>query len=57
MPRPNEPQPLTYDQATPEQVAEARETARRKLADSVQRHDAAYWERLRARFGFPTRTA
>jgi hypothetical protein len=54
------------DEATPpsgtpaaadEERAEARARMRRKLADAERRHDAAYWARLRERFGLPARTA
>jgi hypothetical protein len=41
----------TYETATPKEVADARQHARTKLAEATQRHDRAYWERLRARFG------
>jgi hypothetical protein len=37
--------------ATPEEVAEARQHARTKLAEAERRHDRPYWEGLRARFG------
>ena len=41
----------TYETATPEEVADARQHARVKLAEATSRHDTGYWERLRARFG------
>jgi len=44
----------TYETATPEEVAEARRRARTKLAEAARRHDPAYWERLRERFGVTT---
>ena len=50
-------EPLTYDNATPEEIAEARESFRRKRADARTRHTPEYWARLRARLGLPTRTA
>jgi hypothetical protein len=40
-----------YEAATPEEVANARQHARTKLAEAARRHDPAYWERLRDRFG------
>ncbi|HET8684432.1 MAG TPA: hypothetical protein VFM54_21550 [Micromonosporaceae bacterium] len=46
---------------TPEPTAqervEARARMRRKLAEARERHDIAYWARLRDQFGLPARTA
>ena len=50
-------EPLTYDEATPEQVAEVRESFRRKRAEARVRHTPEYWAQLRARLGMPARTA
>jgi hypothetical protein len=41
----------TNETATPEELADARQHARAKLAEAARRHDRDYWERLRARFG------
>ena len=48
---------LTYDNATPEEIAEAREAFRRKRAEARERHTPEYWARLRAQLGLPARTA
>jgi len=40
-----------HETATPQEVADARQEARTKLAEAARRHDPAYWESLRARFG------
>jgi hypothetical protein len=45
---------LTYADATPEQVADARRRAQARLADAERRHDTAYWDALRDRFGITT---
>jgi hypothetical protein len=37
--------------AKPDDAATARRAARSRLTDALRRHDPAYWERLRARFG------
>jgi hypothetical protein len=37
--------------AKPDETADARRTARSRLVEALRRHDRAYWERLRARFG------
>jgi hypothetical protein len=47
---------LTYDEATPEQVAAVRENFRRKLAEARKRHTPEYFADLRARLGFPSST-
>lgn len=52
-----ESKPLTYSDATPEQVAEVRAMMRRKLAEARGRHTPEYWAALRARLGLPARTA
>jgi hypothetical protein len=57
MAHPENREPLTYDNATPEQIAEARESFRRKRAEARARHTPEYWARLRARLGLPARTA
>jgi hypothetical protein len=44
-------EPVTYDTATPEQLADARQRARVKLAEARERHTPEYWANLRARFG------
>jgi hypothetical protein len=41
----------TYETATPQQVAEARQNARTRLSAAERRHDPEYWQRLRERFG------
>ncbi len=41
----------TYETASAQEVAEARQNARTRLTAAQRRHDPAYWERLRARFG------
>ncbi|HZN18366.1 MAG TPA: hypothetical protein VFB84_09315 [Micromonosporaceae bacterium] len=43
--------------ATEQERAEARDRMRRKLAEARERHDDAYWNRLRDQFGLPARTA
>jgi hypothetical protein len=48
---------LTYDTATPEQVAEARASARRKLQEARERHTPEYWAQLRARLVLPAKRA
>lgn len=50
-------EPVTYDTATPDEVAAARRRARVKLAEAGRRHNADYWADLRARLGLPARTA
>lgn len=57
-PRPMEPDPRTdlaapgdVDAATPEQVSEARATARRKLAEAHARMTPDKWAALRAKYG------
>ncbi len=57
MTRPDSSEPLSYDDATPEQIAEVRESFRRKRAEARQRHTPEYWAQLRARLGLPARTA
>jgi hypothetical protein len=47
------PTPATTDQ----ERAEARTRMRRKLTEARERHDDAYWARLREQFGLPARTA
>ncbi len=47
---------LTYDEATPEQVAAVRENFRRKLAEAKKRNTPEYFAALRERLGFPPRT-
>jgi len=44
---------LTYEEATPEQRAEARERSRRKLAEARERFTPEYFAEARARLGFP----
>lgn len=44
---------LTYDNATPEQVAAARAEARRKLAEADARRTPERRERLRVLLGIP----
>jgi hypothetical protein len=44
---------LTYEEATPEQIAEVRERFRRKLAEARERHTPEYFAEARARLGFP----
>jgi hypothetical protein len=48
---------LAYETATPEQVAEARVNAHRRLADSEANHTPEYWAALRERLGLPARAA
>jgi hypothetical protein len=40
---------LTYDEATPEQIAEARERGRRQLAEGEAKLTPEYWAALWAR--------
>ena len=40
---------LRYDEATPEQIAEARERGRRKLAEGSAKLTPEYWDALWAR--------
>ena len=44
-------EPVTYETATPEQLAEARENFRRKLAEARERMTAEKWAELRRMFG------
>jgi hypothetical protein len=50
-PDPAEHADLTYETATPEQIAQAREQARRKLAEADQAWTPQRWEQFRARYG------
>jgi hypothetical protein len=53
----NPAEPLRYDNATPEQIAEVRESFRRRFAEARERHTPEYWAALRERLGLPARTA
>jgi hypothetical protein len=48
---------LTYTSATEEQIAEARASARQKLAEARSKHTPDYWAALRKRLGLPSRAA
>lgn len=50
-PDPAEHADLTYETATPEQIAQAREQARRKLAEADREWTPQRWEQFRARYG------
>jgi hypothetical protein len=44
-------EPLTYETATPEQIAAVRAEVRAKLAEAEAKHPPEYYARLRERFG------
>jgi hypothetical protein len=48
---------LTYDTATPEEIAEARARARRKLREAAIRWTPERWQALRESLGIPAKTS
>lgn len=51
------PEFLTYEDATPEQIAEVRARFRERWQAARERHTPEYWAELRQRIGLPARTA
>ena len=48
------PERATHETATPEQVSDARQRARAKLAAAAERCTPEFWVRIRAKYGITT---